>query len=711
MPAPIKKSLSPYQMPTPELLWGEDGAPFSTEFDDIYFSRDDGLAETEYVFLTQNRLAERWRALDSQQPGVFVIGETGFGTGLNFFSAWRLWQQTAPASWRLHFISLEKFPLDHRQLQRALQQWPQFAAHSALLLDNYPARVPGQHLLQLTGNITLQLLFDDAIAGLDALNDSAALEFTNRFIIDAWFLDGFAPARNPSMWSDELFAQIGRLSNHGTTFATFTVAGSVKRGLQKAGFHIEKIAGFGTKRQMLRGEFSAAPTAEKTALNTDTSHKKTAARAADYWAYPPPSPARQPIVVIGGGLAGTSTARALAERGWPVTLLEQHAALASAASGNSAGVLYTKLSPQDGTLNRFTLASYLYALRFYRHLLATNELPINKAFGEFCGVLQLSDDNDDSNEKWLQLREVFSGHDDWVQFVDARRASELALCSVAQTAIWFPRAGWLAPATICATLAQHPLIETRLDCTVQNIERVDSSWRVDTSRGVLHAGIVIIATAHDAQKFAPTAALPLKSIRGQTTQLPASWLRQHPATVICHDGYLTPTATGLDIGATFDLRDDEPTLRAIDHHRNVQLLTKALPQLLAAQMSELSEADDVYQELSGRVGFRCTTPDYLPIIGAVADGDTLRARCAALAHNANARLTEAGAYLPGLYINVGHGSRGLTSTPLCAELLASFITGTPRPLPRDLQQALSPARFLVRDIVRGRHPDTTQSAS
>lgn len=674
---------SPWHVPTPDLAWSPDGAPFSRDFGDIYFSRDDGLQETEYVFLQQNHLAERWRALDPGQPGVFVIGETGFGTGLNFFSAWRLWRECAPATWRLHFVSVEKFPLDRTQLATALQQWPQFAQQSVQLLREYPARVPGHHRLRIEPDIVLQLLFGDAEAMLDTLHDSAAPELPNGFAVDAWFLDGFAPARNPAMWSEELFAHIGRLSRPGTTFATFTVAGAVKRGMQQAGFAIEKFAGFGTKRQMLRGTF-AAPVATATPARV---------RAVEYWAWPPAPTTRQPVFVIGGGLAGTSTARALAERGWPVTLLERQPQLGAEASGNPSGVLYTKLSVQAGTLNRFALHSYLYALRLYR-----THLEAHPQDGMPCGVLQLTDDT----EQWQALREAFAGHDEWVQCIEADRASELAGCTIAQPAVWFPQAGWLKPAAICAAAARHPLIDVQLNCTVHALEQRDDGWLLRTDTGELHAGIVVVAAAADARALLPDAALPLKPIRGQITQLPPGWLREQPRTVICHTGYLAPTATGLDIGATYDLRDADPAVRPADHRRNVEALAAALP-----GVPVVPEDASAYAQLTGRVGLRCTTPDYLPLVGAVADTDRLVRQCAPLARNANTPLAEPGAMLPGLYVNVGHGSRGLSSTPLCAELLASLICGEPRPLPRELVQALAPARFLVRDIVRGRRPVIT----
>lgn len=687
----------PWQLPAAQLQWSDDGEPRSGVFDDIYFSRGDGRAETDYVFLRQNRLEQRWRALDPAQPGLFVIGETGFGTGLNLFCAWQLWRRCAPPSWRLLFLSTERFPLARDALQQAWSQWqatpqwqenwPEFAALGGRLLETYPERVPGFHRRALGDGVSLQLLFGDAAESFRQLHDSAAAELDNGFRVDAWFLDGFAPAKNPQMWSDELFWQLGRLSRAGTTVSTFTVAGSVRRGLQQAGFAIEKVEGFGSKRQMLRGDFVAMPATHAVAPDF-------APRAIDYWAYPAPVPAasHRHAIVIGGGLAGTSSARALAERGWSVTLLECADTLAAGASGNAQGVLYTKLSAQAGTLNRFTLASYLHAVAFYRELLDEDET--GSRSGARCGVLQFAD----SDEQWRQLRAAFAGHDDWVRCVDAAEAAELAHCALPSPALWFPRAGWLAPARLCASQAAHPAIDVRLNCGAQSLRQHGDGWLVDTAEGPLIGAVAIIANAHAATTLAQTAALPLRAIRGQVSELPSRYLREQPASVICHEGYLAPApgGAGIHLGATFDLDEFDTALRPLDHLRNLRSLQRALPELLAAA------PDDIPLDvLAGRAGLRCTTPDYLPIAGPVADNNAMLARFGALAKNARAAVALPGAYLPGLYVNVGHGSRGLTSTPLCAELLACLITGEPRPLPRDLVQALSPARFLLRALSRG----------
>lgn len=719
---------SPWQLPSPQLQWEDSGAPRSGAFGDIYFSRDNGLAETDHVFLQQNRLAERWRALDPARPGLFTIAETGFGTGLNVLAAWRLWRETAPAGWRLQFISVELMPLARPELQRALAQWPQLKDEGEALQAVYPPRLPGFHWLDLAADVRLLLVFAEASQGLDALLDSAATELPQPWQVDAWFLDGFAPAKNPAMWTEPLFNAIGRLSAPGTTFATFTAAGQVKRGLAAVGFAVEKVPGFGSKREMLRGKWKSPPDSEGSggARVAGKARQDVAPRAdtgtyvvacpggpcptgapaqtpmqpapIDYWAAPPNPLEHQRVVVIGGGLAGTATALALARRGWPVTLLEAAPRLATGASGNAQGVLYTKLSHRHAPLNQFALSSYLHALRHYHRLRDSGALPT--AAAEFCGVLQLAE----SAEQWQLLRDAFAGHDDWVRCLDPDAAAQIAGCPLDRAALWFPQAGWLSPAQVCAAQAASPLIDVRCDWPVAALAPDSNGWRLLGERGDLTAGAVVVATAFAARTLLPEAELPLKPIRGQVTELPARWLRQSPATVICHDGYLAPSPAGagihrggIHLGATFDLGDTDTTLRSADHRRNLDALAQALPGVLAVPADAIPIA-----ELEGRAGVRCATPDYLPMVGAVPDRAALRERFAPLAKNARARVSGPGAWRPGLYLNVGHGSRGLTSTPLCAELLAALIAGEPRPLPRALVQALSPARFTARALIRGR---------
>lgn len=243
--------------------WRDSKTPASEQFDDVYYSQTDGLEETRYVFLHHNRLSERWKQLDSNNnAGQFIIIETGFGTGLNFLATWQLWDTLAPSNWTLHFISIEKFPLRLKDLKKSTEPWPQLSTFSKQLIDSYPTPTPGTHTLSLcspdTGkNIQLHLLIGDAHDCLAALIDNDCLlpALGTSWKTDSWFLDGFAPAKNPDMWRPALYDRMQQLSYKNTTFATFTAAGIVKRGLKEAGFHVEKVPGFGTKRDMLAGQF------------------------------------------------------------------------------------------------------------------------------------------------------------------------------------------------------------------------------------------------------------------------------------------------------------------------------------------------------------------------------------------------------------------------------------------------------------------------
>ena len=220
-----------------------DGQPYSIDFNDIYFSTDNGIKETGYVFLEQNQLSERFAGLKNKR---FTIIETGFGTGLNFYCTASQWLASAPADKNLHFVSIEKFPLKIADLQKIIGIWPQLTLIASALIQEYSKLKAGLNTYYLFDNrIQLDLWIGDIADVLPKLECGA----------DAWFLDGFAPAKNAEMWSTSMFKQLARLSQANTTFATFTSAGLVRRGLQDAGFEVRKLIGFGKKREMLCGNF------------------------------------------------------------------------------------------------------------------------------------------------------------------------------------------------------------------------------------------------------------------------------------------------------------------------------------------------------------------------------------------------------------------------------------------------------------------------
>jgi tRNA 5-methylaminomethyl-2-thiouridine biosynthesis bifunctional protein len=682
------KSASPYQLDCANIHWREGDIPEARNYQDIYFSRQHGLEETEYVFLQHNQLQQRWQQLDANKPGIFTIAETGFGTGLNFLAAWRLWQQVAPASWYLCFISVEKHPLRHHDLQRALNAWPQLQQQSAELLANYPVLIPGHHRIDFEG-ASLQLYLGDAINGFNQCLDSDHPQFAakNGPKVDAWFLDGFAPAKNPDMWCDDLFRVIGQLSKPGTSCATFTAAGIVRRGLQSVGFDIEKVSGYGSKREMVRGVFLQ---------QTETEKRFSRKGIKAPWALPPkPQNTQRQASVIGGGMAGATIAYALAKRGWHVTLLERHNDIAQEASGNPQGILYTKLSHQAGLLNQFTLHSYLYATRFYRQLAKTGLLQSDSF--DFCGMLQLAC-SEKERQQLERLQNTFSAHPDLAKFLSAEQASHIAGLSIDCPSLLFPQAGWIKPRLLCKQLLNHPNINLQLHSDIVSLQQEKNTWLLHDQQNQLlsRSDIVVIANSRDAQQFEQTRNLPFKAIRGQITVMPeqVSGLK----TVLCHEGYISPASDNqYCLGATFDNNDHETAVRGIDHQRNLQSLQQAVPAFFPDGIEAISP-----EQLSGRVSFRCTSPDYLPMIGPVPQLEQFEQDYALLKKNAHSDIPVAGSYYPGLYINAGFGSRGLSAAPLCSEYLASLISHEPRPIGLELATALSPGRFKIREICRNK---------
>ena len=252
----MKFSLLNQKLENAIIHWNDSGAPISEQFDDIYSSDINGLDETRYVFLRANALPNRWHNFAQDH---FVIAETGFGTGLNFLAAWQCFNQfkaqhAKKGPKRLYFTSFEKYPLTLDDLSLALTRWPELAQYAQQLLAHYPSAMSGCHRISLQqGEVILDLWFGD-------LHDSLPqLHCPSKGLVDCWFLDGFAPSKNPDMWSPDLFNAMAYLAKPNATVATFTAAGFVRRGLIDAGFAMSKVKGFGRKREMIAGELAASP--------------------------------------------------------------------------------------------------------------------------------------------------------------------------------------------------------------------------------------------------------------------------------------------------------------------------------------------------------------------------------------------------------------------------------------------------------------------
>lgn len=645
------------------LEWDEQGQPLSSQFADVYFSNENALAETRYVFLANNQLPERFAALTANQQ--LVIGETGFGTGLNFLCAWQLFEQHATATARLHFVSVEKYPLNCADLQRALALWPELAPYAEQLLAQYVALHPGfQRLVFAGGRIVLTLLIGDARELFGQLDAQ----------VDAWFLDGFAPAKNPDMWTPELFAELARLSHASTTLGTFTSTGYVRRRLNEAGFKMKRVPGLGKKWEVLKGGFiGTAETAEK-----------------PWFARTQQPVGERSALVIGAGLAGCATAASLAQRGWQVTLLERHGAIAQEASGNPQGVLYLKLSAHHTTLSRLIVSGYGHTRRLLEQLHKGTDW-------DNCGVLQLAFDTKEA-QRQAQLATAFPA--DLLTNLDRSAAEAKAGITLPAGGLFYPEAGWVHPPALCALLSQQPNIQLRLHQEALELRRDGDSWQAWNDKQLLaSASVVVLASAAEIKGFTQSAGLPLKRIRGQITRLPATAASRALNTVVCAEGYVAPARQDEHtLGASFDFNSDDLTLNSADHASNLQLLDEISPELCGA----LNAAALDPEHLQGRAAFRCTSPDYLPIVGPLADTTAFAEAYAVLSKDARQVPDTPCPWLEGLYINSGHGSRGLITAPLSGELIAAWLNNEPLPVPADVAQACHPNRFALRALIRNK---------
>ncbi len=655
-------------LPHAQLDWDDQGRPYSRVFDDVYFSDKSGLDETRYVFIEQNRLAERFAALP--EGGRLVIGETGFGTGLNFLCAWQVFEQHAAAGARLHFVSVEKYPLSPADLQRALALWPELKVFANQLLEQYVAIHQGFQRLTLDhGRVTLTLLIGDALEQLPQLDAR----------IDAWFLDGFAPAKNPDMWTAELFAELARLAAPGASISTFTSTGWVRRLLNAAGFKMKRTPGIGHKWEILRGEFLGWPLETPApALNKP------------WFARPAPLTGERQALVIGAGLAGCASAASLAARGWQVALLERHDAIAREASGNPQGVLYLKLSAHGTALSQMIVSGFGYTRRLLEHLQRGRDW-------DDCGVLQLAFNTKEA-ERQAQLATAFPTN--LLHLLDQSEAQAVAGIGLAHGGLFYPEGGWVHPPALCQWQAAHPQIQLLTHHDALELRKVEGRWQAwDGERLLADAPVVVLAGAAEIQRFPESAELPLKRIRGQITRLAQTQQSQALSTVVCAEGYVAPARLGEHtLGASFDFKSDDLTPTTAEHLGNLAMLEE-----ISHDLVERLQVDKLAPEsLQGRAAFRCTSPDYLPIVGPLADTQAFTQAYAALGKDARQVPDVECPWLDGLYVNSGHGSRGLITAPLSAELLAAWLDNEPLPLPRSVAEACHPNRFALRRLIRGK---------
>ena len=689
---PVTNSSKPpaSSIQTAKLHWQLDDngvtAPLSSEFGDVYFSKTDGLAESRHVFIDGNDLATRLANLRNFER--FVIGEIGFGTGLNILAIWQLWQQIRPDNHsHLHIITTEKFPLSKTDLEQALSVWTELAGLSQQLIDNYPPPLAGCHRLNwFDERLTIDLWLGDATSSLS--------QVTGEGKVDAWLLDGFAPSCNQELWSADLLAQIARLSKNHTTLATFSVASAVKQGLKHHGFTLAKRKGFGKKREMLTASFQPKLTSANfcklyfrynkkikpffvTLPFTDTfeSRRRQRRKANNVKGFELPnfSAITKPlsVAVIGAGVAGLSSAYALAARGHKVTIFDKAQPLAGA-SGNIRGFLAPKLTSLKRLETNLHAIGYLASCRFYPYLTAQTGIKILQT----TGCLDLLSHNR------LQLDEVKDFPIEFARLLTAEQAKAKVGYEVGQ-AIFLPNAGLITTANFAKAVLCHPNISFQ----TEELAYFQQAYFQQDSDQVLLTFTerqqffdhVILCMALDTCDFLPTIKR-FNHSRGQVTWFAVDEhdKAQLPKLPLKYGSYYASfnqnSKRHVMLGASF-VRDTLDTAPAVaDHQMNVADLADAVPDWV--NNTDMFTVEKNLPHWQGRASIRSQTVDYLPLVGQVWQAG----------YENKSRVWTFSAL----------GSKGYAYAPICSELLAGLLCGEMLPLANKMVNSLSPNRKVIR---------------
>jgi len=657
-----------------------DGTPRSAEYGDVYHPRSGALAQARHVFLDGDALAARWRDKDR-----FVVLETGFGLGNNFLATWAAWRADRNRCRQLHFISIEESPAT-RTTFASLPRETSVSALAQELAAQWPPLTCNLHRISLDGG-AIELLL--AFGAVDAWLPQLVAE------VDAFFLDGFAPARNPAMWDARVFKAMARLAAPDATVATWSAARAVRDGLRSAGFAVDKAPGIGGKRDITRGRFAPGfrprPSPRRGAAAIAVMSSAGAGQAMSPRSAPDAVSATEaPVVIVGAGLAGCALARALAERGVRSLLIERGTAVAAEASGNAAGIFHGVVHGGDGRHARFHRAAALSASACVRAAIERRGVP-----GSTAGLLRV-----ETERPLAEMQDLIEAQGlaaDYVEALDADAASRLAGVPLRSAAWHFQGAGWVDP----RALAESWLVDAgtsarlRLQCSAASLHRVDAGWEIRGPSGATITQAPVVVLCNGSGALGAGTPWPIRRQRGQVSALATTELTPigAPRLAIAGAGYVVPADDGTAwFGASSAWDDEDPALRAQDQQRNLDRL---------AALLGLAEPPPL-DRLGGRVGFRWAIEDRLPIIGAV-PARVAESMAPGFVGARSPRWDQPRfvARAPGLFVCCALGSRGIASAALGAEVLAAAIVGAPLPAEADLLDAIDPARFLTREFRRG----------
>lgn len=633
------------------VAWSLEGEPYSPQFGDVYHTSSGALAQAEHVFLQGCRLPESWL-----QQKQFVILETGFGLGLNFLATWNAWRQTPGICKRLHFVSVEAYPVNASDIERATTNIPAFRKLGQRFAEAYPLLLPGMHRVEFdegsAGQVTLTLVIGDARQMLPQLDLSA----------DAIFLDGFSPAKNPELWGEDVCKMLARLSRPRTRIATWSVAGVVRRHLESAGFSVERRPGLPPKHEALTGYLQPRPrnrhrrSTQAGVVNTDS----------------------REVVVIGAGFAGAATCWSLARRGWQVRLIDRAPGPAHGASGLPMGMGLPHISPDDALLSQLTRAGAAWMRQLIKMCALDN------AYWSDGSVEQVVENSVKSAipSLWGTLGKTL---------FTSSQTDENQPCRHFHHGLRLE-----GPAFINALLANISGLVCQWNTDVtQLLQNDNGSWQLMDVNGQVCAQTphVVVAAAMDSLRLCELANPAVTPNRGQITLgKPGAVLPPYPLEARTGNGhFLLPLRADApwswSMGSTFQHNCTITNTLPQSHQENLNKLRHLSPRMAHALKSQFE-----LNALDAFVDIRCTTNDHMPMVGAVPDLPALAQLNARSLHSTECPVR------PGLFILAALGSRGISAGAICAELLASMMCNEPWPVTRQVVQALMPARFILRQL-------------
>lgn len=623
---------------------------YSNKYGDVFWSKEGAIQEKSYIFLESIQLTERWKNKDR-----FSILELGFGAGTNLMITLNAWiHDLSDFSRKLTYISLEESPLPAGVLDKLYRDWELSPMLYGELLESYKFIEKGIHLFKLgKGTFDFYLVVGDALESLKGIQSQ----------FDVLFLDGFSPLKNPQMWSREVFGELFRISTKKAVFTTYSSASIVKENAEFAGFQIEKRKGFGTKKWMFIGEKKDIP------LNRSTEPYYSFTNLKNF--------KNSEVLVIGGGLAGTSIAASLANNNFNVHILERESALAQKTSGNPAGIINPNLTLGKTVISTLELNAYYYLQRLLEIFSRGSSIQYNRV-----GILSFEDK--ENFQKKIDIHSVASLFDE----VEENHWNQK---------MQFLRDGaWIDPVSLCKANIESIKDKTKIKISFNNdilqIEKVESEWIIKDSSGNKYISeILVIANSIDSNLFTETSWLPIRKFRGQIIYIPDDVIPIKIRNIILfEDCYLIPYKNFYILGATYQKDNHDWNISAID--------TKVLWEKLGKYLKIPLNID--FNSISGRVGIRATTPDHLPLVGPVPNLNFFEKEYENLKKGGRAIGLKDAEYRNGLFVFTGFGSKGILLTNYLSEVLTKIILGDYPGLEKNVLQSILPSRFVVRKMLK-----------